>query len=117
MKAAVQWAIEQAKKNKNEDEKIKVIISIDDSKVKKDKKSRHFEPVGKDFDYQALGRAYFYGLVFVTVHLWIEGYEFTVNFRLYLRHEKVGKLNKGREKGDKIKFKSKYRLAMKMLFS
>lgn len=89
-----------------------IILSIDDSLGKKPKSSKHFEPVEWHFDAEE-GRAYGYGISFVTMHLQSGNRSIPINWRIYLREKTVRRLN-GLYK-QKISFKSKMVLAIEML--
>jgi len=92
--------------------------SIDDSTTRKDKDTCALEAVDWIFDHSASGKgqtAYCKGAVHVTLRVQIGSYSYTFAWRLYLREKTVRRLNRGRPKEKRLRFKSKYRLAREML--
>jgi hypothetical protein len=103
-----------------EETEVKPIIwaSIDDSSTRKDKDTHALEAVDWIFDHSAAGKgqtAYCKGAVHVTLRVQIGLYGYTFAWRLYLREKTVRRLNRSRPKGQRLRFKSKYRLAREML--
>jgi len=92
--------------------------SIDDSATRKDKDTHALEAVDWIFDHSASGKGqtiYCKGAVHVTLRVQIGSYSYTLAWRLYLREKTVRRLNRGRPKGKRLHFRSKYRLAREML--
>jgi hypothetical protein len=103
-----------------EEEGAKPIIwaSIGDSATRKDKDTHALEVVDWIFDHSASGKgqtAYCKGAVHVTLRVQIGSYSYTFAWRLYLREKTVRRLNRSRFKENRLRFKSKYRLAREML--
>lgn len=93
-------------------------VSIDDSTTRKDKNTHALEAVDRIFDHSASGKgqtAYCKGAVHVTLRIQIGSYSYTFAWRLYLREKTVRRLNRRRPKEQRLRFKSKYRLAREML--
>ena len=101
-------------------QKIKPIIyvSIDDSLTSKDKDTSALEGVDWYHDHHASTKKKSIDQK-VAVHLscrvQIEEYSYTFAWRMYLRAKTVRRLNRKRPLNQKLKFKSKYRLAREML--
>lgn len=92
--------------------------SIDDSATRKDKDTHALEAVDWIFDHSASGKGqtvYCKGAVHVTLRIQVGSYSYTFAWRLYLREKTVRRLNRGRPKGKRLRFKSKYLLAREML--
>jgi hypothetical protein len=103
-----------------EEEGVEPIIwaSIDDSATRKDKDNHAQEAVDWIFDHSASGKGqttYCKGAVHVTLRVQIGSHSYTFAWRLYLREKTVRRLNRGRPKEERLRFKSKYRLAREML--
>ncbi len=93
-------------------------VSIDDTTTRKDKETRALEAVDWTFDHAAAGKgetAYCKGAVHVTLRVQIGRYSYVFAWRLYLRERTVRRLNRERPQGQRLRFKSKYRLAREML--
>lgn len=93
-------------------------VSVDDSLGKKDKATRHLEAV--DFQHNhtestSKKQVYSNGFVYVEVHVHIGPVGFTFATRLYLREKSVRRLNRQREKDQRLRYRSKYALAREML--
>jgi hypothetical protein len=89
-------------------------ISIDDSGSKKPTTSLHFEVTDWHFD-TTEGRGFGYGVVFVTVHIACGKRSTIIALRLYLRASTVRRINRAREKGRHLPFKTKFTLAQEIL--
>jgi len=111
----VRWSIQLARSLGLE----KVVsISIDDSLIEKDSETRHLEGVDWHHDHNASSKKqakYKNGSVFVVCHLKIGFISFAINWRLYVREKTVRRINRQRPKEQRLKFRSKYRLARAML--
>jgi len=95
-----------------------ILVGIDDSATRKDKDTSHLEAVDWIFDHAAAGKgqkAYCKGAVHVSCRVQIGSWGYTFTWRLYLRAKTVRRLNRKRPKGQRLRFKSKYRLAREML--
>lgn len=107
----VQWILSAAKRYGTEEP---ILISIDDSLSKKPKTSHHFQPVEWHFDANG-GRRYGHGVVFLTCHIQYGRRSTPISWRLYMREKTIRKLNKERSGKKRLRFKTKYKLAMEML--
>jgi hypothetical protein len=95
-----------------------ICLSIDDSLCVKDAATTHLEGVDWHHDHNASSKkqaAYKNGSVYLVCHLKIGFISFAINWRIYLREKTVRRINKQRAKGQRLKFRSKYRLAREML--
>jgi hypothetical protein len=95
-----------------------VYVKIDDSLTEKAAKTESLEAVDWHCDYRAstkTHKVYKKGLVHVHLTLQVGTIEVTVNWRLYLRERTVRRLNRQRPKDQRLRFRSKYRLARAML--
>ena len=95
-----------------------ISLSIDDALCVKDAATTHLEGVDWHHDHNASSKkqaVHKNGSVFLVCHLQIGFINFSINWRLYLREKTVRRLNKKRAKGERLKFRSKYRLAREML--
>lgn len=93
-------------------------VSIDDSLTAKDKDTRHLEPVSFFHDHtQSFGQRQVYtnGTMHVEVRLQIGPYSFVYDWGLYLRRKTVQRLNRLRAKGERIPFRTKYRIVRAIL--
>jgi hypothetical protein len=111
----VSWAIEQAGRLGLP----KVLyLNIDDSLGEKDKHTRHIEPVAWFHDHnESTPRRPHYKNAFCYLEctLKVGDLVLTLDLRLYLREQTVRRLNRDREPKDRLRFRSKYRLAREML--
>lgn len=89
-------------------------IKIDDSKSSKPKTSLHFEVTDWHFN-TAENRGYGYGVVFVTVHIARGKRSTPLSLELYLREKTVRRINRYREKGRRVPFKTKYTIVRRIL--
>ena len=100
------------------DEEPVLWISIDDSTHKKDKGTKALEIVDWVRDPQASSKSKkktCKGAVEVSLHVQMGEVSYRFAFRLYLRESTVRRLNRKRERGQRLKFRTKYRLAREML--
>lgn len=114
-KELVDWAFQLTGPPKNG---TVVYLKIDDSLTEKDRETEHLEAVDWHCDYRLSTKkkkVYKKGLVHVHLSLQVGTIEITVNWRLYLRERTVRRLNRQRAKDQRLKFRSKYRLAREML--
>lgn len=93
-------------------------VSVDDSLGKKGKATRHLEAV--DFQHNhtestSKKQVYSHGFVYVEVHVHLGPVGFTFATRVYLREKTVRRLNRQREKDQRLPYRSKYALAREML--
>jgi hypothetical protein len=95
-----------------------ICLSIDDSLCEKDAATTQLEGVDWHHDHNASSKkqaAYKNGSVYLVCHLKIGFISFAINWRIYLREKSVRRINRQRAKGQRLKFRSKYRLAREML--
>jgi hypothetical protein len=95
-----------------------IVISIDDSLGKKYKDTRHLEAVAYHHDHNASSpyrQVYSNGYLYVESHVQMGLLGFTFDTQLYLREKTVRKLNRQRQPGKRLRFRSKYRIARAML--
>jgi hypothetical protein len=95
-----------------------IFLSLDDSLTDKDKGSRRLQAVDWHFDHiKALPNqpAFAKGFVYVMLRLTVGEVSFTVDLQLYLRASTVRRLNKDREPGNHLIFRSKIEVAQQML--
>lgn len=97
-----------------------ILISIDDSIGEKDKSTRHLEGVDWHYDHLASTRKkprFKNGLAYVVCTVRIGQIEFCFDLRIYLRQRTLRRLNRHRQKEQRIPFQSKTRLTRQMLWS
>jgi len=95
-----------------------IYINIDDSLGEKDKDTRHLEPVDWFFDHSESTKTkprYKNGFCYVVCTMRAGPNVATVDLRLYLREKTVRRLNRKRPKGQRLPFRSKYRIARQIL--
>jgi hypothetical protein len=95
-----------------------IVISIDDSLGKKHKDTRHLEAVTYHHDHNASSpyrQVYSNGYLYVESHVQMGLLGFTFDTQLYLREKTIRKLNRQRQPGQRLPFRSKYRIARAML--
>jgi len=95
-----------------------IFASLDDSTTHKDKDTKALEAVAVTFDHSASGKgqaSYCKAAVHVTLRVQIGSWGYTFAWRLYLRQKTVRRLNRQRSQEQRLRFKSKYRLAREML--
>jgi len=96
----------------------KLLVSVDDSTGKKDKATRHLEAVSYHHDHNDGSKTkpkFVNGFVYVEVHIQLGPIGFTWDTRLYLRECVIRKLNRQRDPGKRLHYRSKYALAREML--
>jgi hypothetical protein len=95
-----------------------ILIGVDDSLGKKGKATRHLQAVDYHHNHtESTGKKQVYtnGYVYVEVHVQIGPIGFLFDTRLYQRQKKVRQLNRERESGQRLHYRSKYHLARNML--
>lgn len=95
-----------------------VTLSLDDSLTEKDNHSTRLESVDWQFDHKRSFPGtivYTKGMVYVMLRLTVGTVSFTVKMQLYLRAKTIRRLNRSREKGEKLKFRTKLEIARAML--
>ena len=95
-----------------------IYVSIDDSLTVKDKDTKALEGVDWFHDHNASPKKksnYRHGAVQISCRVQVGAYSYTLAWRLYLREKTVRRLNRKRPGDNRLKFKSKYRLAREML--
>jgi hypothetical protein len=95
-----------------------IYINIDDSLGEKDKGTRHVEPVAWFFDHSESTKTkprYKNAFCYVVCTMRVGPNVATVDLQLYLREQTVRRLNRKRSKGQRIPFRTKYRIARQML--
>jgi hypothetical protein len=93
-------------------------INIDDSLGEKDKATRHLEPVAWHYDHSESTKTrprYKNAFCYVVCTLRAGNNVATVDLQLYLRQKTVRRLNRQRSKGQRLSFRTKYRIARQML--
>jgi hypothetical protein len=111
----VQWAIGQAESLGVP--KV-VYLNLDDSLGEKDKATRHLEPVDWFHDHSESTKSkpiFKNAFCYLLTTLRIGKLVVTVDLRLYLREKTVRRLNRRRQAGQRIPFRSKNSLAKSML--
>ncbi len=111
----VKWLLAEA--DRTEAPKV-IYINIDDSLGEKDKATRSLEPVDWHHDHSESTKSkprYKNAFCYLGCTLRVGGNVATVDVRLYLREKTVRRLNRHREPGQRIRFRSKYRLARQIL--
>lgn len=95
-----------------------VYIALDDSKADKDEATTKLEAVDWTHDHHRSTKrrpVYVKAASHVSVRVQIGRHSYPLTFRLYLREKTVRRLNRGRSKAERLRFRSKYRLAREML--
>jgi hypothetical protein len=93
-------------------------LNIDDSLGEKDKNTRHIEPVAWFHDHNESTprcRRYKNAFCYLECTLKVAEVVLTLDLRLYLREQTVRRLNRNRTAQERLRFRSKYRLAREML--
>jgi hypothetical protein len=99
-------------------EKVPLLVGIDDSLGEKDPATHHLEGVAFHHNHTEGSRKqprYTNGYVYVEVHLQLGPLGFTWDTRLYLREKTVRSLNRHRDLGHHLHYRSKYALARELL--
>jgi hypothetical protein len=111
----VAWLLDEAERKAAP----KVIyVNIDDSLGAKDKGTQHLEPVAWHYDHSESTRTkprYKNAFCYVVCTLRAGDNVATVDLQLYLRQKTVRRLNRRRPKGQRLSFRTKYRIARQML--
>lgn len=113
----VRWILGEAQKRETEPA---IYVNIDDSLGQKGKKTQHLEPVAWHYDHSESGKGrprYKNAFCYLVCTLRIGELTATVDLRLYLREKTVRRLNRQRPKGERLHYRSKFRLARQMLES
>lgn len=95
-----------------------IYINIDDSLGEKGQHTRHLEPVAWFYDHSESTKTkprYKNAFCYVVCTLRAGNNVATLDLQLYLRAKMVRKLNRHRVPGERIPFRSKYRIARQML--
>lgn len=95
-----------------------IYINIDDSLGEKDKATRHIQAVDWHYDHSESSKnkpRYKNGFCYLVCTMRVGQQTATVDIRLYLREKTVRRLNRKREKKDRLHYRSKYRLARTIL--
>ena len=96
----------------------KLYVVLDDSLGEKDKETRHMAAVEFPHDHtksQGKKQVYTNGTVHLEVRLQLGKMEYVFDWQLYLREKAVRRLNRGRSKEERIRFRKKTSLALEML--
>jgi hypothetical protein len=95
-----------------------IYINIDDSLGEKDKNTQHLEPVAWFYDHSESTKTqprYKNAFCYVVCTMRVGSNVATVDLQLYLRQKTVRRLNRKRPKEQRLRFRSKYRIARQML--
>ena len=95
-----------------------IYINIDDSLGEKDKATRHIQAVDWHYDHSESTKSkprYKNAFCYLVCTMRVGKQSATVDMRLYLRQKTVRRLNRKREKTNRLPFRSKYRLARTIL--
>lgn len=95
-----------------------IYINIDDSLGEKDNATRHIQAVDWHYDHSESTKSkprYKNGFCYLVCTLRVGKQTATVDLRLYLREQTVRRLNRQREKKNRLPFRSKYRIARTIL--
>lgn len=112
------FVIEEIRRYSEATGETEVYVSLDDSKSEKHKETRKLEAVEFHHDEKKSTKkkpVYTNGTVHVTVRLQIGGMEYAFDERLYLSKKAVRRLNRGRPKAKRLRFRKKGSLAQEML--
>jgi hypothetical protein len=93
-------------------------LSLDDSLTDKDNDSRRLQLVDWHFDHRRSfpkRPVYTKGNVYVMLRLTVGSVSFSVDIAPYLRASTVRRLNRAREKGERLTFRTKIKIALEML--
>jgi len=93
-------------------------VSIDDSLAEKDKNTRHLDLV--DFHHDHLESTkkkanYKNGAAYVECKIEVGSFSYTFDLKPYLRERTVRRINRKRGKKNRIRFRTKYKIAREML--
>ena len=95
-----------------------ICVSLDDSIAKKNKHTRHIEPVGWHYDHVESSPKkprYANGLAYLECNVWVGGSAVTFDTQIYLRENRVRAINRQRDADERVAFASKNTLARQML--
>lgn len=95
-----------------------IYLNIDDSLGEKDKATRHIEVVDWHHDHSESTKKkprYKNGFCYLVCTMRVGNQTATVDIRLYLREKTVRRLNRKRDKQNRLHYRSKYRLARTIL--
>jgi len=95
-----------------------IYVNIDDSLGEKDKFTQHLEPVAWHYDHSESTPTkprFKNAFCYVACTLRAGSNVATVDLQFYLREKTVRRLNRKREKGQRLHFRTKYRIARQML--
>ncbi len=95
-----------------------IYASLDDSLTSKDKGTTALEAVDWFHDHHASTKnksIYSNGATHISCRVQVGEYSYTFAWRMYLRDKTVRRINRKRPQQQRLKFKSKYRLAREML--
>ena len=95
-----------------------IYINIDDSLGEKDKATRHIQAVDWHYDHSEGSKSkprYKNAFCYLVCTMRVGKQTATVDLRLYLREKTVRRLNRKREKKNRLHFRSKYRIARTIL--
>ena len=95
-----------------------LFVSIDDSLTAKDKGTRHLEPVSFFHDHTKGGggkQAFTNGTMHVEVRIQIGERAYVYDWGLYLRRTMVHRLNRKRAQGQRLPFRTKYRIVLSLI--
>lgn len=95
-----------------------IYVNLDDSLGEKDKATRHLEPVAWHYDHHESTPKkprYKNAFCYVVCTLRVGANVATFELQLYLRENTVRRLNRTRDKGTRLPFRSKYRIARQIL--
>lgn len=95
-----------------------IYINIDDSLGEKDKATRHIQAVDWHYDHSESTKSkprYKNAFCYLVCTMRVGKQTATVDMRLYLRQKTVRRLNRKRDKSNRLPFRSKYRLARTIL--
>jgi hypothetical protein len=95
-----------------------IYINIDDSLGEKDQATRHIQAVDWHYDHSESSKSkprYKNAFCYLVCTMRVEKQTATVDMRLYLREKTVRRLNRKREKKNRLHFRSKYRIARTIL--
>ena len=95
-----------------------ILLAVDDSIAEKDKQTSRLEAVDWHYDHLE-GRKgkprYKKGMAFIVVHVLIGSVHLVFDIPIYLREKTVRRLNRGRPKEKRLRFRGKYRLVRQVL--
>ena len=117
-KAMGEFVIEELIRYREQSGEYVLYVSVDDVLGEKDKETRYLEAVEFHHNHTKSTKKKAYhtnGTVHVTVRLQLGAWEYVFAHRLYLREKTVRRLNRGRAKENRLRFRKKGSLAQEML--